>query len=709
MRTIIGSEPDLQRIFNPKSIAVVGASSRPGTLAWWPLHLLRKRGFAGDIFPVNPKQTELEGIPCLPSVDALPDGVDLAMISLNAEAAVDAARACADRGVGAVVLPAQGIGETSAEGKRREQEMVAYLRARGTRVAGPNADGLGNLANGALATIQPLFDTDISTGRLAVATQSGATAGSLLNRLRREGLGCRLYASTGNEADLGLEDYLSFMLQDPDVDMVLSFVESIRRPGDFHAVTELAAELGKPIGLIKVGRSEQGAARAAAHTGALAGEDAVYDALFAASGIVRVGELSELVAVARLYTAVGAPATPGVGIMSVSGGQAGAVADATVAAGIPVPPLEAATAKELDEILTFGEAFNPCDLTGEVARDATLAASVYRGFSAQPDIGTVIYARKFLTGGAGVRAAANLADLVASEGLATLVVYAMDGEVEPEEQEHWDRAGVPVFTSLHELLVAHRGLASHARRMATRTAPTPRPAPPVELAPGPIDEHRAAQVLAAYGLTGPRSRLVEDPAAAAAAASELGFPVVCKIVSPDITHKTEIGGVALDLADADAVAAAAEGILARAREHAPDARISGVSVQEQVSGGVEMIAGITVDEAFGPFVLVGLGGVFAEALEDVALRPAPLSPAEVHDMLAGLRGRRILEGWRGAPAADVEALAQAVSQLSQLAADHAGVLSEVDVNPLVVLPEGQGVRVLDVLIATRGQDEEGGT
>ena len=285
--------------------------------------------------------------------------------------------------------------------------LVAAARARGLRIAGPNTDGVARFATGAVASIQPVLGQDIQPGPVAVVTQSGATAASLVRRLQLEGLGCGLYASTGNEADLGLEDYLSYALQDPEIRIVLSFVESIRRPADFQAVCDLAREVGKPIALIKVGRSEVGARRAAAHTGALAGADAVYDAVFRARGVIRVAELSELVAVAKLHLAIGAPASTGIGIISVSGGQAGALADVAATRGLQLPALQPAQEARLNALLTFGQGFNPCDVTGEIATNPALVGDLSDAFGTTPGIDTVVYARKELTGDVGMRAAAH--------------------------------------------------------------------------------------------------------------------------------------------------------------------------------------------------------------------------------------------------------------------------------------------------------------
>ena len=322
---------------------MIGASSRPGTLSWWPLRHLTTKGFDGAVYPVNPSREQIEGLTCYPSLQALPQVPDVAMVALDAERTLEAVRECAAAGVGAVVLPTQGFGELGEAGRERAEELASLGGPGRLRIVGPNTDGVGNLASGAIASIQPLLAQDIPLGPVAVVTQSGATAGSLIARLMQEGIGARMYASTGNEADLGFADYLSVMVQDPNVAIVLSFVEAIRRPEHFVGVATLAAELRKPIVLIKVGRSEQGARRAAAHTGALAGQDALYDAIFEDLGVIRVEELSELVAVTELFLSRGAPAGRGVGILSVSGGQAGAVADRVVRCGLSVPDIAADT------------------------------------------------------------------------------------------------------------------------------------------------------------------------------------------------------------------------------------------------------------------------------------------------------------------------------------------------------------------------------
>jgi acyl-CoA synthetase (NDP forming) len=701
MREVTGAERDVVRLFNPASVAVIGASSKVGALSWWPLHLLATKGFAGAIYPVNPARDTIEGLRCYPSLEAIGQPIDLAVIALDAGRSAEAARACAAAGVGAVVMPSQGFGETGEEGAAIQRAIADLARSRGMRIVGPNTDGIANLANGAIASIQPLFDEAIRPGPVGIVTQSGATASSLLLRLKQAGIGCRAYASTGNEVDLGLTDYMSVMLQDPEIRIILSFVESLRRPAEFLKVADLAAELGKPIALIKVGRSEQGARRAAAHTGSLAGSDQLYDALLAARGVIRVSELSELVAVAKLFLSQGAPATPGVGIISVSGGQAGNLADKAGEMGLPVPAIDPGTEARLTEALRFGKGFNPCDLTGEIATRPELAAQVYEGFSTQPEIGTIVYARKHLTAGAGIAAGRMLSEASRRDGATPLAVYAMDGEIWGEEAEAYRAHGVPVFDNLHDGYTAIDRLAAWSAYRAIRRADPPPAEPGAEAFAGIVPDFEAKRLLSEARIRMPAERFAAEPAAAVAAAEAIGFPVVLKVVSARIPHRTEAGGVAIGLRNAEAVADAFDRLMANARAYLGSGEAEGVLVQEQIEDAVEMILGIKVDPHLGPFVLVGLGGVLTELLQDVAVRPAPVDLDAAQAMIGELRGAMLLHGFRGQPPRDVAALAQAIVDLSRFAAGHSGWLAEADLNPLLVLAQGRGVRAVDALLVGR--------
>lgn len=694
MREVTGAEHDLRLLTDARSIAIVGASTKPYSVSWWPLEPCRRYGYSGAVYPINPNRTEIEGVRAYPSLDAVPGPVDLAMIVVAADQVEAAVAAAADAGARAAVVAAQGFSEAGEEGRAREESLAAVAREKGIRLIGPNTDGVANFASGIVTSIQPLLGEGIPVGPVAIVAQSGATAASIITRLKAEGIGCRYAISTGNETDLGLADYLSLVVQDDGVEIVLCFIESIRRPREFRAVAALAGEVGKPICVIKVGASEPAARRTAAHTGSLAGDDVQYDALFRSCGVMRVAEPSELVAVARLYLGCGAPAGKGMGIVSVSGGGCSIVTDKAVAAGLQVPRVSEQAEDEMNAHLSFGGAFNPCDLTGEIAKNGGLAGAITDVLGRQPEVDLVVYARKGLTGTIGEEAAASLVDAARRSGAAPLAVYALDGAVDrAEELAVWKESGTPVFSSLQDLFTA-------AHRLAGWRAFRQSPPPVVGVeARGPLPAD-PWEVLRVCAIPGPRQELVKDAAAAVAAAATIGYPVVLKAEDARILHRSELGAVLVGLGSAAEVEQGHRTIEDRVRAtlgSGPEAML----VQEQVEGGVELILGVTVDPLLGPFVLVGLGGVLAEAIKDVSLRPAPVDRDQALVMLRELRGRTLLDGYRGAPPADVGAVADAIVSLSRYGASRAEELEAIDVNPLVALPEGRGVRALDLLVVRR--------
>lgn len=702
MRLITGSEDAIARMLNPRTVALVGASGKPGTLASWPLRLMTQYGFQGRIVPVNPTRDEIDGLPCAPSVSEIDGDVDVAVITLNRENTVLAVEECAAAGVRAVVLPAQGFGEGGADGSALEQRMLDVARAHGMRIHGPNSDGIANFSTGAVMSIQPVLGAGIEVGEVAVVTQSGATAGSLVSRLAAEGIGAAMYASAGNEIDLGFADYMSVALQDPNVKVVLSFIEAIRRPEEFVAVARLAQELGKPIVAIKVGRTGEAAARAAAHTGALAGEDRIYDALFRSLGIIRIDELSELVAVAKMLLGNGPIRSTRVGLMSVSGGQAGALADRGAGFGIEFPPLAAASEQALADLLPHGNGLNPSDLTGDVATRSDLAASVYRVFEQDGGFGCVVYARKDLTGEMGKRAAQELVEARAL-GQLPLAVYSMDGPLNDVEASIYRDGNVPVYTSAAELFAAIRGLSQAFMQPIREIGDAA--VRGESLGGGVVDDERARALLADAGIAFPGEALVNDADSAVAAAQSIGYPVALKVADPRVPHKTEIGGVVLGLSTEEEVRDAFHTVVMRARSVLDGETPEGILVQQQVDDGVEFIAGLVVDAQFGPFVLVGTGGVMAELLDDAMLSPAPVSPEEARNMIYRLRGKALLDGFRGAHAADVDALVDTVVNLSKFGHAYRDQVRELDLNPVLVREQGKGALAVDALLVVGRVDD----
>jgi acyl-CoA synthetase (NDP forming) len=453
---------------------------------------------------------------------------------------------------------------------------------------------------------------------------------------------------------------------------------------------------------IKVGRTEQAAARAAAHTGALAGEDRIYQALFESVGVIRAHELSEVVSIAKLHLALMAQEArvggDALAIMSVSGGQAGVLADRAADFGLRVPEVSKSTSEVLTSLFPHGNALNPCDLTGDVAKRSDLAAKAYCAFAGDGGIDLLVYARKELTGDMGRLSATELAEETTRHGL-PLVVYAMDGGVNSEEAATYAEHSVPVYTSASELFTAVQGLSAFARRRGSEELASGQPRGSIRHgASGALKDDEAKELLRAYGIAFPQERVVTDADSAVATAEDIGYPVTMKVISDRILHRTEMGGVMLRVGSADLVREAFHVLTERAMVALSGDGPDGILVQEQVVDAVEVIAGVVIDEQFGPFVLVGAGGVMAELLDDAVLRPAPVSPEQARDMVCSLRIFPLLDGFRGVEPADVETLAELVSNLSHLGADHAGALSEIDLNPVLVRPRGKGVVAVDALV-----------
>jgi acetyltransferase len=538
--------------------------------------------------------------------------------------------------------------------------------------------------------------------------QSGATAfGPFLVRAVENGIGFSYIISTGNEADLDFSDFARYLVDDPDTRVIAGFVEGFKRADKFLEVAKLAAERGKPIVLIKIGRSELGARAAQSHTAALTGEDARYDAIFAQYGVIRVQDYDELLEVAHLMAFTPKPAVPGLAVVSHSGGISSLTADMCGQAGLDLPTLGDAARDGINGILKgFGWAANPADVTGFANSESF--PGIMEHMADDPRMGTLVVA----SAGADAQARQVIAQRDRTD---KGVVFLWTGSRDAKAGLAMLRdARIPVFYTPDKLA---RGLRSRLEyhtwregRLADGFASAPACtgaqdaaiAEAVGLARATLSESESKRLLAAWAVGSAGERLVGSAEAAVAAAERLGFPAALKVDSPDILHKTEAGVVRLSLANADQVRTAYAEVLAGARAYAPQAQISGVSVQEMVGDGVEVIVGVSYDPQLGPVLLFGSGGVMVEVYGDVALRRCPITRREAQAMIAEVKGARLLRGFRGRPAADVEALEDTLVRVSHFAMHMEGRLAELDINPLMVLPEGRGVKAVDALVVLRG-------
>jgi len=698
----------LDRLFRPRSIALLGASEDFVKISGRPLKFLLDKGYKGKIFPVNPKYTTLAGLPCYPNVAAIPEPADLAIVALPAAAVVEAVTQCAARGIPAAVVFSSGFGEVGEDGRRLETELAEAARRGGLRLCGPNTLGFMNTFDRVMATFSQAGEGEASEGPVAFVTQSGAFGTAIFALARQRGLPFGYFVNSGNEADLDFADLLDYVVADPRVRVAAGYIEGLKDGRKLLAVSERALELGKPLVVAKVGRSSAGARAALSHTGSLAGSDRVYSGVFRQKGIVRAAHDEELLDLVSAFLHCPLPEGRGVGIVTQSGGAGVLMADRAEEIGLVVPELAEETKERLRKVIpAFGSAKNPVDITAQFIADPGLLRSSLEIVLQDPHVDAAIFYLGLMERFAD-QVVANLREVHAGAKKPLLVAWAGAPEA---GLRALGQSGICVLPSAARAVNAVRGLVEYAEarsRWKQSRGAESRPGGGREQIQSLVRACRSEGrrvlttgesfgLLSRYGVRVARSRLSRTPAEAAQAAEEIGYPVALKIESPAIRHKTEAKALRLDVAGRQEVLRAFQEVVTEARRHAPEADIHGVLVQEMVRDGTEVVVGVHHDPQFGPVVMVGLGGIFVEVLEDVSFRAAPLSREDAEQMVAELRGARVLEGVRGRPPADVPSLIEALMAVSRLAADAAGEIAELDVNPLLVLPGGRGAVAVDAL------------
>ncbi len=705
----------LDRFLSPRSVAIVGASPAPHGIRGALLRLLRKNGFAGAIYPVNPTHREIDGLRCYPDVAAIGAPIDLAVIAIPAPAVPGVLEECAAAGVANAIVISSGFAEDTMTRSDLQDRIVALARRTGMRICGPNAEGFHNEVDRVTATFSPAADRDAAAAsvalprRIGIVAQSGGMGFALYNRGGAMGLAFSIVATTGNEADLTAADFLAHLAVREDTDAILLFLETIRDPAGFVAAAESARNAGKPVVAIKIGRSAAGKAAASSHTASMAGWDVAYDAMFRRCGVTVARDVDEALAFSAALLTNPPARGPRVAVVTLSGGAGALAADVITAAGLEMPELSAETQAKIRAFIpTYGATRNPVDLTAGGAQGGGLmrAVEILSRDDGVDQIAVVV------TLSNTARVSPDLSGLsqFIEERRKPLLFYSYTLP-SPLGQNALVAAGTPVYASMERLAAAARVL--------VRQEPAEQPAPlreaadlPAEAgallaqADGPLAEYRAKALLAAAGLAVPPSRLVRNEDELDGIAARLGFPLAVKVQSVDIPHKTEAGGVRLGISDTEALRQAFHDVLAAARTHAPQARIDGVLIERMAGRGVEMIVGAMRDATFGPVVMVGAGGIRAELFRDTAYRLAPVGEAEALAMLRELRGAPLLEGFRGAPKADVTALARLISQVSRLVAAGRDRIAEFELNPVIVHQAGEGCSIADALLVL-APDERG--
>ncbi|UFX44949.1 acetate--CoA ligase family protein [Bradyrhizobium sp. 41S5] len=699
----------LETFFAPKSIALIGASRDHEKIPGRLLSMLRKNGYPGALYPINPNYDEIDGLKCFKSIADVGASIDLAVIVIPARAVLPALEQCAAAGVRNAVIISSGFAEEGGDSAAMQDAIVALAKRTGMRISGPNAEGFYSQVQKVAATFSPTVDVKpdapalaASRRRIGIVAQSGGIGFAIYHRAKALGVALSYVVSAGNESDLGAGEFLDYMVQDPSTDVILLFIEGIRDVDKFLLAAKRAAELRKPVIVTKVGRSGAGERAAASHTASMAGWSAAYDAVFAKYGFIVSNDLDEAVTIAAVLTTNPLPKGDRVAVLTVSGGAGIWGADTVSMQGLRVPELSATIQSQIKQWMpSYSAAGNPVDVTAQGVSSGGLQKSIEL-FDASDEVDATLVV---LSLSSETRMPFKEAELkpVISRQNKPVVFYSYTLPSHFARQE-LAKSGVVVLSGLTHVGVAMRRLADYASF---------KPAPEIAASASQmrdlsahltktLSEHDSKALLRAAGIALPDEVLVTDRDGLDAAIERAGFPLVMKIQSPDIAHKSEVGGVRVNIAAKGAAFTAYRDMLESVQQQRPDAAIQGVLVGPMAKKGVEIIVGTMLDATFGPMVMVGLGGITTELFKDVVYRPAPVSPAEATTMLQTLRAAPLLHGFRGAPKADVAALARLISQISGLAAQHAGEIAEIEVNPVLVHPQGQGVTIVDALVVPKG-------
>ena len=709
---------DLSPLIAPKSVAIIGASQRSSELlAREPrgnrvIRNLKNFGFAGRIVAVNPKYTEVMDCQCYPDLASIPEAPDCVVLAVPNRHVPDLLEAAAAAGVRAAVVFAAGFAEIGGEGKARQARLEAFSKERGFLICGPNCYGVLNVYGKA-----PLFASTIPAGFLAgpmaLVSQSGGLSTTIANALMlNRHVGLSHIISCGNQAGATVEEYFNYLIEDENTRVVAAFVEGFKEPAKLLAVARKANQRDKPIIILKGGRSEVSQRAAATHSGSLAGAAEVIDAAFRQTGIVQVKSINELIDTVSIFSCEGYikkyKGGRGIGILSGSGGECTLASDAAANAGLEVPELTASTKAELQEaVADFGNMNNPLDGTGAMFDDEKIFPRLLQGLIDDANIDLVNInleandprPRELKSG----NRFALLIEKAAAASAKPIATFSsvVGGPVDRDILLPLRAAGVPLLEGAECATAALRNLADYYQyRQAWQNKPAEQseaPSRPQSRLPSGILPAQAAfSLFESYGIPIVPTKLAHSAEEAGRAAERMGFPVVLKVESAQVSHKSDVGGVALGLSSATEVRDGFARIQQQVSAQAPNAKIDGIVVQRMADSGVEMILGVKRDPMFGPVVLCGFGGVLVELLKDVAIGIPPLSKEQARGMISRLRGVAILDGLRGQPPADTDALCEAIVAVSRLAVSLGDQLEGLDINPLFV--QSKGAVAVDALV-----------
>ena len=687
----------LTPLLAPRSVAVLGASSDPTRISGRPIAYMLSQGFQGGLYPINPNRAEVQGLKAYASIADLPETPDVAIVAVAAEVAAAAIEDLGKRGVKGIVMFTAGFAEMDEAGETAQQKMVATARSYGMRILGPNCLGVFDARRAYYATFSSSFDSGWPVpGRIGIASQSGAYGTHLYTLARNRGIGASLCVMTGNEGDVTVGECIGWLAENDEVDVIAVYAEGIREAPGLIAALEAARAARKPIVMQKVGRSELGTKAAKSHTASIAGDDAVTEAVMREFGVYRARNSEEMLDIAHTATRKIYPVNNTLGVITVSGGAGVLISDVAESLGLSMPEMPVDAQKKLRGLVPFCAPRNPVDATAQVSNDVTLVKTFTESMVRDGGYASVLGFFSMTASSRRWPAIREQLNAVMTENPGRL--YALSVIVPPEGRDALEADGWVVHEDPTRAVVAIDAMGRFGAGFAAKAGLPAPTVPAVTLPAKTPTEAEAKRLLATAGIASAPEAECASAEQAIQAAEKFGYPVVMKILSPDILHKSEIGGVLLNVADTSAVREGRALLLQRAKAAAPTAKIEGVLVAKQLKGGVECILGVHRDPVFGPIAMFGLGGIFVEILKDVVFRRCPFGPDVAEDMIRSIKGAPLLLGARGRGKADVKALAETLSRLSAFAVAAGPKLVSIDLNPVFAMPEGEGAFAVDAVI-----------
>jgi acyl-CoA synthetase (NDP forming) len=700
---------NLQRLFHPRGVAVIGASTNPVRIGGAPVMALSQYGFKGRIYPVNPKYADIDGLRCYDDVSEIEGPCDLAVLAVPAKATAAALRACGEKGIPFAVVLSGGYRETGADGAALEADLKSALAEGGLRMVGPNCQGVINLHDRMYATFGAIAnEPDMRTGPVSMVFQSGGFGFTITLLCEENGIGFRYLVSSGNETDLTTPEIIDAYLDDPQTKIAFALIEGVADGRALQDAGRKGVALGKPVIVWKIGNSETGARAAASHTANMTGSYDIYRAAFRQAGILEVQDVEQLRDLFAVFGAGRLPEGDGVAVISITGGSGIAFADRAAVGGMRLPDLGEATTGALQDVVpVFGSVRNPVDVTANLFNQVESFTNTVELVLNDPAVDQLCLLMASVGGKIAAEAARAIVEAAAPSDKPVVIAWSARRHSAEEAYRIFEEAGIPIVPTPVRAADAAAALWRFAQawlRVPGELSPPSQQAPSAkpDLLPdaATLDERASKEWLAACGIPVTQDRLVRPGENPANALKGLRFPLVVKLLSPDIAHKSDVGGVRVNIRDDGALREAMAGIIADVRRAQPKARIEGILVSEMATGQ-ETLVGVVNDAVFGPTVAFGLGGVFAEVLRDITYRVAPFDAATARAMIAELRGRAVFDGVRGSAPLDVDALGELLAAVSRFAWDNRDRIAELDINPLFVGRQGKGVVAADALIVLK--------